>query len=92
MKCYEIKEGGATYWVAADDIAGAVKAWLQGAIQDGEPIEDTIDGLSSIEEMTQRDIAEKSIVRDHAGRKLEPMAEALARETEPSVLACSEWP
>lgn len=90
MKLWEIGTGGATYWAVAPDLktaaAVAFKCWEdEGSLEDVEEI--TIDGVPD-----ERAKKLKFRAEPYDDNPECSMAEEAARHSEPTVIACTEWP
>jgi hypothetical protein len=91
MKAYEVKTGGAVYWLAANDDEEARRVFRQGLVDEMGECED-IDREympdAEFAPMTVEALASKWF-RDDGVRR--PMSELFAEMTEPGVIACTEW-
>ncbi len=89
MTLYQVESGGATYWVVAPTLRGAVDALFK--CWDDEGSTDDIEHFT-IDEMPSE---KAKRIRFRAEPYQEPscsMAEEAARQTGATVIACSEWP
>lgn len=90
MKLYEA-DVGAMYWIAANNLRQAIDALWQcweteGSLEDAES-----GGSLSIGEVPE-ERGRKLRIRDDGGGASRSMWDEMLRRTQPTVIACSEWP
>ena len=89
MTLYEVDCGGATYWAVAPTLREAVDAMFK--CWDNEGSTSDIEGFG-IDEMPREKAKRVQFRPEPYEGQTRSMAEEASRHTEPTVIACSEWP
>ena len=88
LPVYRIREGGARYWVAANDAGEATLLWLKRVAEDMGCLRDV--EAFDVERMTPEQVA-KVTVRDNGDDSCRSLTDVVAGRHEPFIACCSEW-